>query len=240
MPPTNIDPPAPAPAPNTNTPDVGNCPWAIVSHVQIQSLGGSVTFTSLASNGKLATFTVQDDEVWWTPGPHCPPSVAKQVGATGNLYLHWNGWHKCDKQNGGISGFDPAGLHTQGNVVFKYPTCLFAEPLRRLAITPSTITVVTDRGEHLDLSSADFAPAQRLVWNALSNLNIKLASGDELDVWPMQILVTGTPAQGSTRTIDVLDRQYTALLQTLEWKRFGDPVELKLRPSGFFFFNAPF
>src|SRR5277367_5361486 len=102
-------PPPPAPAANTNTPNVINCPYAIVENVMIQTVSATaITFSALSNSGTIATFSAADMLVWWTPHPHCPPTVRRQVGAVGHLYLHWNAWHTNAATSGGIAGFDPA------------------------------------------------------------------------------------------------------------------------------------
>ena len=66
------------------------------------------------------------------------------------------------------------------------------------------------------------------------------APGSTLDIWPTQLLVSGTPAQGIAGTVDLLHIDYADFNQTLAWNKFGDELGPQLHPNGFALFDAPF
>jgi hypothetical protein len=219
-------------------PPYNPCPHAIVRAMIKSITGNQLTILARDNSSQVAEFNVDTDHVWWDPHPHCPPSVRREVGDAGNLYLHRNGWDACTKQGKGLWGYDPAKPDPH-KVLFKYPNCSFSEALEPLAIKPTSIVVVTEN-ERIELAGPEFATAQELAWDTLSNFTIRRADGSERSVWPLQLLITGKPDDGDEATVDILDRTYAALLQTVKWSAFGERIEPVLRPRAFYMFNAEF
>jgi hypothetical protein len=221
-------------------PPVNPCPHAIVRSMVKSVTGNQLTILARDNAKSVSEFDISKDDVWWDPHPHCPPSVRCEVGDVGNLYLHRRGWDACRTQGAGLYGYDPANPDPH-NVLFKYPNCSFSEALQPLAIRPTSIVVVTEN-DRIELAAPEFATAQALSWDSLSNFAIKRVDGTELSVWPLQLLITGKPAddEGDEATVDVLDRTYAALMQNVSWSSFGDPIEAVLRPRAFYLLNAEF
>jgi hypothetical protein len=215
------------------------CPHAIVRAMVKSISGDQLTICARDNSNQVSDFKVNKNDVWWDPHPHCPPSVRCEIGDAGNLYLHRRGWDACHNQGSGLNGYDPAKPDPH-KVLFKYPNCSFSEALEPLAIKATSIVVVTESAR-IELAAPEFATAQTLIWDTLSNFTIKRIDGTELSVWPLQLLVTGRPLdEGDEATVDLLDRTFAALLQTVSWEAFGDPIKPVLRPRAFYLFNAEF
>ena len=57
-------------------------------------------------------------------------------------------------------------------------------------------------------------------------------------VWPVKIVVAGTPHGGIAGEVDILSNEYGDFNQMLSWAKPGDTISPTLRPPGFGMFDA--
>jgi hypothetical protein len=235
------------------------CNYAMVPQVTIESVNTqSVSFwtrsdskTGDPSERLRRLFTVAASEVWTAPIPGAPSPVAMKSGTSGPLYLSREGWQTTT----------PDGYHILGSgtdaVVFKYPACLASAPFQGdLMVVPSKLLVEGyPEGEtelfQIDLLGPDAAEAQDLQWHGAEYLEIRLAAhaangtaadGDSVTVkvWPTQIVVTGSARSAPTISgdVDLLDGNFAAHAQHIEFARRGTPISLVLTQNGFGAFHV--
>lgn len=221
--------PLPNPLPEA-PPGTNPCDYGIVQQVQVLGVAeGTITYNTRAQNNKLATFTSPVSQVLGSPPQGAPDPVAFKPGAIGNLYLSKQGWSAADA-NGGIYG-----LNQPGAILFKWPQCAPFRGIEPLDLLVSSVKIVGDDGTTYELIGGSAAPAQSVEWTAAAPVALALG-GQARNVWPMQILVTGKPAQYASlpeQTVDVLDCNLADFVQTLEWDKLGDPVTVRLTERGF-------
>lgn len=227
------------------------CNYAMVPQVTIESVNTqNVSFwtrsdskTGDPSERLRRLFTVAVSEVWTASIPGAPTPVAMKSGISGPLYLSREGWQTTTSD-----GYHILGAGTDA-VVFKYPACLASAPFQGdLVVVPSKLLVEGyPEGEtelfQIDLLGPEAAEAQDLQWDGAEYLEIRLAAdGDPVTVkvWPTQIVVTGSARSAPmiSGDVDLLDGNFAAHAQHIEFAQRGTPISLVLTQNGFGAFHV--
>lgn len=197
-----------------------------------------------AKESLLRTFTVPRTEVYTTPIPGAPASVAMQPGAIGPLYLSSEGWKTTTSD-----GFGIFGLNTE---VEKYPqnAAVPSPPLTKLTVVPTSIRVHGHlEGEtaffDIELLGHDAAESQDIVWNSADYIELRLTEhgarrlhvkphSTRVRVWPIKISIEGSPAidREVVGEVDILESEMADSVQHLAFAKQGSPIALVLTQDG--------
>lgn len=240
------------------------CTHAMVSQVTIESVNDQTVSFWTRSDSKTGDpnerlrrlFTVSVKEVWTAPISGQPAPVEMKPGATGPLFLSRTGWQATT-----ADGFHILGAGTDA-VSFKLPECLAAGPFQGdLQVIPKKLRVLgypegTSELIEIDLLGPDAAESQDLRWHGSEYVEIRMSEhaangssavlpggtlpGGTLKVWPTQIVVSGSArsAPAISGEVDLLDGNFAAHGQHIQFARRGMPISLVLTQNGFGAFHV--
>jgi hypothetical protein len=226
--------------------------YGLVPHVKIMAVNDkTVSFATRSASRSgdareslLRTFTVPRTEVYTTPIPGAPASVAMQPGAIGPLYLSIEGWKTTTPDGFGIFAAD--------SVSGKFPKegAIPSPPLTKLTVVPTSIHIHGQlEGKtaffDIELLGRDGAESQDIVWNSADYIELRLTEhgarrllgkshATVVKVWPIKIVVQGSPAidQAVVGEVDLLDSEMADSMQRLAFAKHGSPIALMLTPDG--------